>query len=339
MKRALEKLARREGLEPAEMTEAMEAIVSGSAAQADIEAFLIGLREKGETVQEIAAAVRVMRRHAVHLSKAYPDALDTCGTGGDAKHTLNVSTLGALAAAAAGARVAKHGNRSISSSCGSADILEALGVPVDPGPEALERALVSCGFAFFFAPRFHPATRHAMPARQKIKGKTIFNLLGPLANPAGALRQLVGVYDVSLVEKIAEVLKELGSERALVVHGLDGTDEISLSAPTAAAELSGGRVRRFEILPEDLGFRRRPLESLRCETRDDALAAARSVLRGDKGPRLDVVCLNAGAAIQVAGLVPTLGEGVALARRALETGATERKLKEIIQALTVGSSK
>lgn len=325
----LSKLAARKALDAADVTAAMEEILSGRAADADIEAFLSGLREKGETPAEIAAAASVMRSHAVRLSKPYPRVLDTCGTGGDSKHTLNVSTLSAFVATAAGVLVAKHGNRSVSSVCGSADLLEALGVRVDLRAADVERCLTAQGFAFFFAPTFHPATRAAMPARKKLGGKTLFNLLGPLSNPAGARFQLVGVYAPPLVETMARVLAELGSERALVVHGEDGLDEITLSGPTLAAELKEGKVRTYRINPEDAGFARTDISRLRCDTKEAAVQAAIDVLEGTPGPHHNVVCLNAGAALYVAGAAASIAEGARIASQTLTSGAAKRKLADV----------
>jgi anthranilate phosphoribosyltransferase len=325
----LPKLTGRTELSSADMTAAMEEILQGRASDPDIEAFLTALRDKGETPGEIAAAASVMRRHAVSLSKPHPRVLDTCGTGGDAKHTLNVSTLAAFVAAAAGVLVAKHGNRSVSSVCGSADLLEALGVRVDLRASDVEHCLETQGFAFFFAPTFHPATRAAMAARKKIGGKTLFNLLGPLSNPAGARFQLVGVYSAPLVETVAHVLSSLGSERAMVVHGEDGLDELTLSGPTLVAELEGGKVRTYRYTPEEAGLPRADLSRLRCDTKEASVQAAVEVLDGTPGPHRNVVCLNAGAALYVAGAAPSIAAGAKLAAETLTSGAAKRKLAEV----------
>ncbi len=329
IKPVLAKLQKKEALTPAEMTGAMEAIMTGAAVDAEIEAFLTGLREKGETVAEITAAARVMRQHALKLSKHFPDLLDTCGTGGDARHTFNISTLSAIVAASAGVQVGKHGNRSVSSTCGSADLLEALDMKIDLPVPAIERSIETVGFGFFFAPQFHQATRFAMPARKRIQGKTLFNLLGPLSNPGGALHQLIGVYDEKLVKVIAEVLRELGAKRALVVHGMDGLDEITLCERTSVAELDGGKIRAYSLAPEELGLKRAALSDLQCASREAAKEIALEVLEGKPGPKTDVVCLNAGAALYIAGKVKTIREGLELAKELIETEEAYDKLEEI----------
>ena len=311
------------------MESAMEEIVGGKSNDADIEHFLLLLRQKGETASEVTAAAKIMRRHAVKLSRAYPELLDTCGTGGDGKGTLNVSTLSSLVAAAAGAKVGKHGNRSVSSVCGSADLLEMLGVRIDLTPPVLEKCLQKTGFAFFFAPLFHPATRFAGPARKKIQGKTLFNLLGPLANPAGASNQLMGVYEERLVELMAGALMKLGSRRAMVVHGTDGLDEISLSAPTQVAEVVDGMTKLYRIGPETFGLTPVPIEALQCRSKEESRETALKVLKGSPGAASDVVAMNAGAALYVAGIARSLADGFVLARKTLQNGAAQEKLLQI----------
>jgi anthranilate phosphoribosyltransferase len=323
------KLNKGESLSGPEMTGAMEEIISGTLETGQIEGFLLALRKKGESVTEIAAAARVMRAHALKLSRSYPELLDTCGTGGDGKYTLNVSTLAALVACAAGARVAKHGNRSVSSVCGSADLLELLGVAVDLEPAAVERMISATGFGFFFAPRFHPAVKHAMPARKNIKGKTLFNILGPLSNPAGACHQLLGVYEERLVETCAGVLGELGSKRALVVHGADGLDEISISGTTIVAELTEGVVNTYTISPEEFGISKAPAEALYCAKKEENKECALQILKGRPGPGFDIVRLNAAAALYAAGKAVSIQEGVLAATKALISGAAFKKLEEI----------
>ncbi len=330
MKTALLNLEKKEVLTPDQMTAAMEALVTGRATDHEIENFLTLLREKGETAAEIVAAAKVMRMHALRLSKHLPGLLDTCGTGGDGQHTLNVSTLSALTASAAGVPVAKHGNRSVSSVCGSADILELLGVRIELAPEALERCLESTGFAFFFAPKFHPATRFAMPARKKIQGKTLFNLLGPLANPAGVDYQVIGVYEKRLVLVMAEALAQLGLKKAWTLYGLEGLDEISIAGPTSVAEIEGGRVKTFMVSPEDAGFKRSSPAGLRCESKEAARDLAQQVLRGTPGPAQDAVALNSGAGLYVAGKAASFKAGAALARETLVSGAVLKKLEEIV---------
>lgn len=332
----LQKLSRKEPLEKSEMEAVMEAMMTGKLEDARIEEWLLLLREKGETADEIAAAAGVMRRHSLRLSKRYPDLLDTCGTGADESHTVNVSTLSALVAAAAGVHVAKHGNRSVSSVCGSADLLEELGVKVDLAPEDVERCLEKTGFAFFFAPRFHPAVRFATPARKRIKGKTIFNLLGPLSNPASARFQLVGVYDKKLTEIMAKALEDLGVERALVVHGFDGMDEITTCGETFVSELLDGRIRSHSIRPEDFGLKPAEKAELQCDSKESAKECALKVLAGQPGPKSDLVAINAAAAVYVAGKSNNLQGGLSLARETLGSKKALAKLEEIIQT-TSGS--
>ena len=324
------KLDQKQSLNSDEMTESMEFIVSGHAADDEMEGFLLALRKKGETVEEIVAAAKVMRGHSIRLTRDIPDLLDTCGTGGDGLNTLNISTLSAIVACAAGIRVAKHGNRSISSISGSADILESLGVKIDLSVEQLEASLEKTGFAFFFAPKFHPAMRFASAARKKIQGKTIFNILGPLSNPAGVSYQVIGVYERRLVAIVAKALFSLGLKKALVVHGLEGVDEISVSSQTFATELLDGRLIDVEITPEACGILRAPVEYLRCQSKEEALELALQVLKGKKGAALDAICLNAAAALYVAGKAASLKDGVNRSRILLESGAVYKKLEEII---------
>ena len=325
----LQKLNRKEALEKAEMESAMEEVVAGKVQDAAIEEFLILLKQKGETVEEITAAAMVMRRHAVSLSRRFPDLLDTCGTGADQSRTVNVSTLASLIAAAAGIRVAKHGNRAVSGVCGSADLLEALGVKIELEPAALEACLEKTGFAFFFAPRFHPATKFAMPARKRIKEKTIFNLLGPLSNPAGAHFQLVGVYDKKLTHPFAEVLRELGIKRALVVHGSDGMDEITTCGETFVCELLDGRLVEHVLHPKDFGLPTAKAADLQCDSKESAAASALAVLGGEPGPKSDLAALNAAAAIYVAGKSKSLKGGLSLAKDILSSKKALQKLEEI----------
>jgi anthranilate phosphoribosyltransferase len=326
----LDQLKKKRDLSPEEMSSAMEEIVAGKAGDGDIETFLLLLREKGETASEIASAAKVMRRHAVRLSRVYPGLLDTCGTGGDNQRTFNVSTLSALAACACGATVGKHGNRSVSSLCGSADLLEMLGVKIDLAPVEIERSLEKTAFGFFFAPLFHPAAKFAAAARKRISGKTLFNVLGPLSNPAGASHQLVGVYEERLVRILAEVLRELGAHKAMIVHGKEGLDEISISGETAVAALTAGRIEFHTIRPEDFGLNRSPLESLRCDSKEKSHAEALKVLKGEKSSRADIVSLNAGAALFVAEKAASIQEGVAMAQEALRSGRAFTKLEEIV---------
>jgi anthranilate phosphoribosyltransferase len=325
----LSKLHEGQSLDFQEMSAVMQALMGGKLTDAEIEDFLLSLRKKGETVLEIQTAAEVMRAHSLKLSRSFPDLLDTCGTGGDGMHTLNISTLAAITAAGAGVRVAKHGNRSVSSVCGSADLLEGLGIKMDAPLERIEQCLEKTGFAFLFAPTFHPATRFAMPARRKIQGKTIFNLLGPLSNPAGASYQLVGVYDKKWLRPMAEALKVLGIKRALVVHGRDGMDEISPCADTDIAELNASQIKEYAVSPEELGFKKINTQTLRCVSKEQCGEIALEILSGKRSPQSEAVSLNAGAAIYTAGAVSSLKEGMALAQRTLQSGAGLKKLEEI----------
>ncbi len=325
------KLGKKKPLTAGEMNLAMEQIMSGNASDSQIEEFLLALREKGETVDEIVAAAKVMRRHALGLSKEVPDLLDTCGTGGDNQCTLNVSTLSALVACAAGAKVAKHGNRSVTSVCGSADLLEMLGVKIDLPPETVLRCIEETGFGFFFAPQFHPAIKQAMPARKKIKGKTLFNLLGPLTNPAKASRQLLGVYEKRLVPLLAQALLKLGIERALVVHGDDGLDEISVSGATNVAEIRQGSVMQYRVLPEDFNLKQEPIENLRVSSKEESLDLALKVIQGDVNAASKIVCLNAAAALYLSDKVHSIKEGILMAMDMLQDRRVEKKLKQVAQ--------
>jgi anthranilate phosphoribosyltransferase len=314
----------------AEAESAMSSVMAGEATGAQLAALLAALAVRGETVDEIAGFAAGLRAAAVTVVVA-DGAIDTCGTGGDRSHSFNISTVAAIVAAAAGARVAKHGNRAASSECGSADVLEALGVKIDLGPESVAACVDEIGVGFMFAPRFHPALRHAGPVRREIGIRTIFNILGPLANPAGVKRQLLGVPSAALGERMVTVLRELGAERALVVHSADGLDEISPSGPTQTWELRDGAIREGELLPEDVGLERAPRDSVRGG--DSAMNAgiARAVLSGRArdGARTAVL-LNAGAACYVAGLAPDPRGGVALAATAIESGAAAGTLERWI---------
>jgi len=314
-----------------EMKATMTRLMAGQMADADIERFLIDLRDRGETAVEIAAAAEVMRENAVKLPKSFPDLLDTCGTGGDGLRTLNVSTLAALVATAAGARVAKHGNRSVSSVCGSADLLEKLGMKIDLTPSQVADCIEKTRFGFFFAPNFHPAVKAAMPARKRIQGKTLFNILGPLSNPAGAAFQIVGVYEDRLVKLVAQALAKLGTSRALVVHGKDGLDEISLSGETRIAEIKGGELLEYTVVPEDFNMKREPLENLRCLTVEQNVETAKRVLAGDSGAATKIVCLNAAAALYVAGKAGSIKEGVLAAMDVFESGRAEKTLNAVVK--------
>ena len=308
-------------LDSAEMSAAMRAIMQGEATPAQIGGLLVALRMKGETVTEIAAAAQVMREFALPVEVSPEHLVDTCGTGGDGAGLFNVSTAAAFVVAAAGGRVAKHGNRSVSSASGSADVLEALGVRIELPPQAIARCIDAVGFGFMFAPAHHRATRHALGPRRELGIRTLFNLLGPLTNPARPPHQVVGVYSAALVETIAQVLGRLGSRHVLVVHAEDGLDEISLGAATQVAELKDGAVRCYRLTPEQFGFERVPSTQLAVTDPLASMSVLRAVLAGEPGPARDIVALNAGAALYVAGLADSLADGVSRAQALLASGA------------------
>ena len=312
---------------------AMEEILSGRAGEDSIVALLSALRAKGETVEELVGFARAMRRHATPIfsDTSRPNALlvDTCGTGGDASSTFNISTTAAFVAAGAGARVAKHGNRSISSKCGSADVLEALGISLDVTPERVGAAIREIGIGFLFAPALHTAMRHAMPARRRL-GRTAFNLLGPLTNPAGARAQVAGVFSADVVEKVASVLAELGVERAFVVHGAGGLDEISLAGETKVGEVRGGAVRVYEVTPGAFGLGRAPISAIAGGDATHNAKLIRSILAGKPGPPRDIVVANASAAIVAAGRAVDFLEGARLAAESIDSGAARKKLDALI---------
>jgi len=314
----------------------MRSIVEGTATPAQIGAFLALLRLRGETVEELVGFTRVLREAMVRVRPQPGVVVDTCGTGGDGTGTFNVSTLAALVTATAGVQTAKHGNRAVSSRVGSADLLEALGVHIELQPAALEDCLRDTGFAFLFAPRHHPSLRHAAGPRRELGVRTVFNLLGPLANPAGATHQVLGVPTAAWVEPLGEVLRELGCEGALVVHAADGQDELSTTGPTTVMELRRGRLDRQTWQPEDFGLRRTSLADLRGGSRDENVAIATRVLAGEAGPLQDAVTLNAGAALYIAGARDDVWKGVQDARLLLESGQVQRRLQEIITCTSRG---
>lgn len=308
------------GTLPAPLAEAaMEELMEGAAPPVQVAALLSMLRVRGETPEEVAAFARVMRARAVRV-EAPEGAVDLCGTGADGLHTFNISTLASFVVAGAGAPVAKHGNRAVTSRSGSADLIEALGIPLDPGPDAVARSIRETGFGFMFAPSYHPAMKHAMPVRRELPMRTIFNLLGPLSSPAGVRRQLLGVAEERLVGLVAEALSRLDTERAIVVHGSDGSDELSLAGPNHAVLVEDGTTRDLVIDAVELGLARAPLEALAGGDAQLNAAITISVLGGEPGPARDVVLLNAGAALFVAGRVGGVAEGVALAAAAIDTG-------------------
>lgn len=331
IKDAISRIVDREDLPRADMEAAMRQIMTGNATPTQIGGFLAGLRAKGETVDEIAAAAKVMRELAVGVEVTSDNLVDTCGTGGDGKGLFNVSTASAFVAAAAGARVAKHGNRAMSGSSGSADVLEALGVKLDLTPDRIAECIDRIGLGFMFAPAHHAATRFAAGPRKELGTRTLFNLLGPLTNPAGAPNQLLGVFAPRWVEPMAKVLRTLGSEHVLVVHSRDGLDEISIAGPTWVAELQDGQVRSYTVQPEDFGITRQSIDALRAGSADQSLELVRAALSGRPGPASDMVAMNAGAAIYAAGISETLVNGVARAREALASGAALKKVTELVE--------
>lgn len=304
-------------------------IMDGQATPAQISALLTGLRMKGETLDEIIGFVKAMREHSTPVICQRPDVIDTCGTGGDGFHTFNISTVSALVAAAAGCGVAKHGNRSVSSTCGSADVLEGLGIRIDLSPPRVARCIDRIGIGFLFAPLLHKAMKHAIGPRREIGVRTIFNVLGPLTNPAGARRQLIGVFSRELTHPIAQVLAALGSEHAMVVHGHDGLDEITITGPTFVSELRNGKVKDYTLLPEEYGVTCASLGEIQVNTIEESVISARVVLENKDGPEKDVVVLNAGAAMYVSGKAASLKQGVVKARTAIESGQALRCLQNL----------
>ncbi|MDR5682469.1 MAG: anthranilate phosphoribosyltransferase [Armatimonadota bacterium] len=328
IREAIQKVADGGSLGRDEAARVMGQIMDGEATAAQIAALITALRIKGETPEEIAGFATAMRARAETIRPRVPLVVDTCGTGGDGAGTFNISTVAAFVVAGAGVHVAKHGNRAVSSRCGSADLLEALGIRVDAAPARVAEAIEQIGIGFLFAPRFHPAMRHAVGPRREIGLRTVFNVLGPLTNPAHARRQVVGVYASSLVGRIAEVLRALQAEHALVVHG-GGLDEISISGPSLAAEVRGDTIRTLVLSPDDADLPRYPPEAIRGGDASDNADIAVRVLRGERGPYRDVVVLNAAAALMVAGEAADLREGVARAAEAIETGAAYGKLEAL----------
>ncbi len=328
----IEKLGRRDDLTTDEAAEAMAVIMRGEAAPAQIAGLLIGLAMKGERPAELVGLARTMRAQAVPMSQAVADVFDTCGTGGDRSGTFNVSTAAALVVAACGVPVAKHGNRSVSSQCGSADVLEALGVKVAASPDVVERCLRDVGIAFFFAPTFHPAMRHAAQARKDLGVRTAFNLLGPLTNPAGAPRQIVGVPRPELTELMARALLLLGSTRAWVVHGADGLDELSTTGYTKVSECRHGAVQTFYVHPADFGLAKSSLDTLRGGDAVQNAQRIREILDGATGPTRNIVLLNAGAALFIAGRAASVGAGIADAAGAIDSGTAKAVLSRLAEA-------
>jgi anthranilate phosphoribosyltransferase len=319
-----------------EMLSLMRAIMSGEVSPGLIAAILIGLRVKKETIGEIAAAAEVMREFATRVPVAdEPQLIDTCGTGGDGAHTFNISTTAMFVAAAAGAKIAKHGGRSVSSTSGSADVLEALGANINLTPPQVGRTIGETGIGFMFAPNHHSAMKHAAPVRKELGVKTLFNILGPLTNPAGAKQQVMGVFHPDLVGIQARVLERLGSRRVIIVHGLEGLDEISVSGPTLVAELRDGRISEYTVTPEDFGLRRADASAVRVESVEESKAMMLGALENKPGAGRDIVALNAGASIYVAGIADSLRDGIAKAFAVLESGAARRKVDEFVASTRV----
>lgn len=328
---AIDKLVNRVSLSEPEMIEAMNQIMTGEATPLQVASFLTALRMKGESVEEVTGAARVMREKAHRVQVGSKTVIDTCGTGGDQKGTFNISTTAAFVVAGAGINVAKHGNRSVSSQSGSADVLGALGVKVDAPKERVEECIARIGIGFLFAPLLHEAMKYAVQPRRDIGIRTVFNLLGPLTNPAMATHQLIGLYSGDLVGMIAHVLKNLGSVCAMVVHGMEGLDEISLCGPTKVAELRGGQVKEYIVEPEQFGLKRCRMEDLHGGNAEQSAAIVRGVLQGDKGPARDVVLLNGGAALYVGGSAATIQDGMRLAAESIDSGKASEKLARLVE--------
>jgi len=312
-------------LSEAEMAECIKEIMEGKATDAQIGAFLTGLRIKGETVEEITGAARIMREKAITI-KAPEGVLDTCGTGGDMSHTFNISSTTAIVVSACGIPVAKHGNRSVSSQSGSADLLETLGVRIDLPPEKVQDCLFETGFGFLFAPLFHPAMKYAIGPRKEMGIRTVFNILGPLTNPAGARRQLLGVFADKFTETLALVLGNLGAIDAMVIHGEDGLDEISISDATKVSRFKNGRVENFFIAPEDFGIGRREIDLIRGGNKEENAMITLSILKGERGPKRDIVLMNSSAALMVAGKAEDFRTALLIAADAIDSGMASKKL-------------
>lgn len=331
IKNALQHVTEGHDLTRVDMATVMRSIMTGETTPAQIAGFLIALRMKGETVDEITGAAEVMRELVTPVSISGEHVVDVVGTGGDGTRTFNISTTSAIVVAAAGGKVAKHGNRSVSSRCGSADVLEALGVRLDLTPVQVSTCVAQIGIGFMFAPQHHSAMKYAIGPRREMGVRTIFNVLGPLTNPAGAPNQLLGVFNERLVEPLAHVLCQLGSNHVLVVHSEDGLDEISIAAPTHVAELQNGNIRSYHIQPEDFGLERAELSQLQVETVTDSIALVHRALDNQAGAARDIVLLNAGAAIYAANLTSSLADGVAKAAEVIAQGKAKAKLTALIE--------
>ncbi|MDP3142462.1 MAG: anthranilate phosphoribosyltransferase [Candidatus Omnitrophota bacterium] len=329
IKEAIQKLIKGSDLVEKEMALAMEEIMTGQATSIQTAAFLTALCVKGESVAEITAAAQVMRKFATRINVGGKDTLDTCGTGGDYQGTFNISTLAAIVAAAAGARVAKHGNRSASSHCGSADLLEGLGVNINLAPSLVEASLKETGIGFLFAPNFHPLMKQVGLVRKELGFRTIFNILGPLSNPAGATHQILGLFDKKMVKPMAEVLKNLGIKHALVVYGRDGLDEITTTSLTDICEVKDNRIRCFTLNPASLGIKKSKLSDLKCQVNAENIRIAGEVLSGKLGPQRDIVILNAAAALYTAGFTKDIKSAIKIAEEAIDSGLAKKKLNDL----------
>ncbi|MFA5334367.1 MAG: anthranilate phosphoribosyltransferase [Candidatus Omnitrophota bacterium] len=332
IREAIAKLVRSEDLSRAEVELAMEEIMTGQALPAQIGSFLTAMRMKGETIEEIVGAAVIMRKHVTRIKTRHPVILDTCGTGGDESQTFNVSTIAAFVVAGAGIAVAKHGNRCVSSKCGSADLLKELGVNIETEEHAVSRCLDEIGVGFLFAPALHKAMQYAVGPRREIGIRTMFNILGPLTNPAGATHQLLGVYDYKLTKPVAQALGELGSKHALVVHGDDGLDEVTTSDSTQVSELKGGKVTSYEITPMEFGIRKSKPGELKGGDASQNAKIAIAVLSGEKGPQRDIVIINAGCAIYAADGAKSIKEGIEIAEESIESGEGLKKLEQLKEA-------
>lgn len=329
IQKAISKIVEGSSLVESEMIEVMNQIMTGGASDAQIGSFITALRMKGETVEEITGAARVMREKALHIDAGAGSVVDTCGTGGDSSGTFNISTTAAFIAAGAGAKVAKHGNRSVSSKSGSADVLRSLGVNIEVEVEKVEECLAGAGIGFLFAPLLHGAMKYAIGPRREIAMRTIFNILGPLTNPAGANCQVMGVYDEGLTEILASTLGNLGSSHAMVVHGMDGLDEITLTTTTKISELKDGKVNTFKFIPKEFGLVPCAMNDLKGGDSEDNALITLNILKGEKGPKRDISLINAAAAIYVAGLSADLKEGLEKAAESVDSGAALAKLERL----------
>jgi anthranilate phosphoribosyltransferase len=328
---AIARVVARQSLTEEEIEAVIRQVMEGEATAAQIGGLLIALRMKGETVEEITGAARAMRAHATCVQPRRPDVVDTCGTGGDQRGTFNISTAAAFIAAGAGLCVAKHGNRAMSGVVGGADVLEALGVKIELPAERVGACIDEVGIGFLFAPVFHPAMRHAAGPRRELGVRTMFNLLGPLSNPAGARRQVVGVFAPEWVSPMARALGRLGCDHGLVVHGDDGLDEISLSAPTQVSEWKDGELQEYRVTPEQFGFLPCAADALVVGSREEAASVIRGILAGAIGPRRDIAVLNAAAAIYVGGRAPTIAAGIRLAEESIHSGRARQKLDQMVE--------